>query len=414
MTDLIASLQRAVDAAPDDLVLRLHLAEQLVAAGRGAEAVPHAAAVLQQDPASTAARTLMQQALSPADTGEPPLPESQVQPQQPQQPEEERPAGFDWTRAEEDLGSPVAPMFAESSETTSEVPAYDVERSRITLADVGGMTEVKKRLHAAFLAPMRNERLRRMYRKSLRGGLLLYGPPGVGKTFIARALAGELDARFLTVGMSDILDRWFGASERNLHELFETARASAPCVLFLDEIDALGRKRGLSNSDMLRTTVNQLLLELDSVADDNDGVFVLAATNTPWDVDPALRRPGRLDRTLLVLPPDREAREAIWQTHLRERPVAGVDVRRLARLTDGYTGADIAHLCDSAAELALMDSVAADEPRMISQRDLEAALSELRPSVGPWFESARNVAMFANDDGSYDELLTYLRTHKRL
>jgi len=405
VTDLIASLQRAVAAAPDDLVLRLHLAEQLVAAGRGAEAVPHAATVLQQEPASEAARDLMQRALTPTPS---------EQPEQPEQPADERPAGFDWGRAEQDLGSPVAPMFAESSGATSEVPAYDVERSRITLADVGGMTEVKKRLHAAFLAPMRNDRLRRMYRKSLRGGLLLYGPPGVGKTFIARALAGELDAQFMTVGMSDVLDRWFGASERNLHEVFETARASAPCVLFLDEIDALGRKRGLSNSDMLRTTVNQLLLELDSVADDNDGVFVLAATNTPWDVDPALRRPGRLDRTLLVLPPDREAREAIWTTHLRERPVAGVDVRRLARMTDGYTGADIAHLCDSAAELALMDSVAADEPRMIGQHDLETALSELRPSVGPWFESARNVAMFANDDGSYDELLAYLRKHRRL
>ncbi|WP_299055167.1 ATP-binding protein [uncultured Nocardioides sp.] len=402
MTDLIASLTRAVEAAPDDLPLRLHLARQLVDAGRGAEAVEHAAAVLARDPGSTEARTLMQDALTPP--GQAPAPLETGAPR----------TGFDWTRAEQDLGSPVEPMFAEAAPHDSQVPAYDVEGARITLADVGGMTDVKKRLHAAFLAPLRNERLRTMYRKSLRGGLLMYGPPGVGKTFIARALAGELDAQFLAVGIADIFEMYIGSSERNVQELFATARASAPCVLFLDEVDALGRKRSQSTSDAYRSVVNQLLYELDSVGNENEGVFVLAATNAPWDVDPALRRPGRLDRTLLVLPPDRDAREAIWQTHLRERPIAGVDVRRLAKLTDGYTGADIAHLCESAAEIALMDSVETGEPRMIGQADLEAALRDLRPSVGPWFESARNVAMFANDDGSYDELLAYLRKHKRL
>ncbi|MCH1866806.1 26S protease regulatory subunit [Nocardioides sp. CFH 31398] len=404
MTDLIASLARAVAAAPDDPTLRLHLARQLVDAGRGAEAVEHAAAVLAADPASAEARAVMAEALAPpAPTAPPANPTTPA-----------APAGFDWSQAEHDLGSDVEPMFADASAHDSQVPAYDVEGARITLADVGGMNDVKKRLHAAFLAPLRNDRLRQMYRKSLRGGLLMYGPPGVGKTFIARALAGELDAQFLAVGMADIFEMYIGTSERNVQELFATARASAPCVLFLDEVDALGRKRSQSTSDGYRSVVNQLLYELDSVGNENEGVFVLAATNAPWDVDPALRRPGRLDRTLLVLPPDREAREAIWQTHLRERPIAGVDVRRLAKLTDGYTGADIAHLCESAAEIALMDSVESGEPRMIGQADLEAALRELRPSIGPWFESARNVAMFANDDGSYDELLAYLRKHKRL
>jgi SpoVK/Ycf46/Vps4 family AAA+-type ATPase len=168
------------------------------------------------------------------------------------------------------------------------------------------------------------------------------------------------------------------------------------------------------SSDAMRNSVNQLLLELDNVADSNDGVFVLAATNHPWDVDAALRRPGRLDRTILVLPPDLEARATIWQMHLRDRPVSGIDVRKLAKLTDGYTGADIAHLCDSAAEIALMDAVETGAPRMIGQADVEAALKEVRRSVGPWFETARNVALFANEDGTYDELAAYMRKNRRL
>ena len=218
----------------------------------------------------------------------------------------------------------------------------------------------------------------------------------------------------MAVSLADILDMYVGNSESNVHQLFETARANAPCVLFLDEVDAIGHKRSRLSSDTMRSTVNQLLLELDSVASSNHGVFVLAATNHPWDVDSALRRPGRLDRTILVLPPDLEARTVIWQMHLRDRPVAGIDVKKLAKATDGYTGADIAHLCDSAAEIALMESAETGAVRLISQSDVETALKEVRPSVGAWFETARNVALFANQDGTYDELAAYLRRSRRL
>jgi SpoVK/Ycf46/Vps4 family AAA+-type ATPase len=164
----------------------------------------------------------------------------------------------------------------------------------------------------------------------------------------------------------------------------------------------------------MRTTVNQLLHELDGVGSQNENVFVLGATNHPWDVDPALRRPGRLDRTLLVLPPDERAREAIFRTHLKDRPIASVDLQRLARQTDGYTGADIAHVCESAAEKAMIDAVRGGEARPIEMRDLEAALKEIRPSVDAWFAVAKNVVTFANTDGTYDELRSYMKSRRLL
>ena len=325
--------------------------------------------------------------------------------------------GYDWSQAEDEMRDVLPTMFvgetgSSSSAGLDEARAYDAEHTGLTLADVAGLDEVKKRLEAAFLAPMRNPELRKLYGKSLRGGLLLYGPPGCGKTFVARAVAGELGARFITVSFADLIDMFVGRSERNIHELFEVARRNAPCVVFLDEVDAIGQKRSQLRNTPMRSAVNQLLLELDDVASDNTGVFLLAATNHPWDVDSALRRPGRFDRTLLVLPPDAPAREGVFRFHLRGRPVAGIDLGRLSRLTDGYSGADIAHICETAAERALLDSVRRGEPRLIGQADLEAAVAEVRPSLGTWFETARNVALFANEGGAYDDLVAYLRKRR--
>jgi SpoVK/Ycf46/Vps4 family AAA+-type ATPase len=413
--DLITSLERAVDAAPADAALRLHLAELLVAADRAGEAVTHVALVLQQDPTSEQARGLMTAAL-----GEPALPVTQETrlPLEHIEPADIDPpvampttTAFDWSAAEEDLGELVPPMFADAE---TEVSPYDVEVSGLGLGDVGGMAEVKQRLEAAFLAPMRNPELSRLYGKSLRGGLLLYGPPGCGKTFLARALAGELGAHFLSVSLADVLDMYVGQSERNLKDLFDLARRSAPCVLFLDEVDAIGQKRSNLRTSAMRTTVNQLLLELDSVNGENEGVFVLAATNHPWDVDAALRRPGRLDRTVLVLPPDQEAREAIFRHHLKDRPVERIDVRTLARATDGFSGADIAHACETGAERALLDSATSGNIRMIGMDDLTAAVAEVKPSLAAWFETARDVALLADEGGLYDDLVAYMREHRLL
>ena len=288
----------------------------------------------------------------------------------------------------------------------------DVEQAGVRLADVAGMQQVKERLENAFLLPMRNPELRRLYGKSLRGGLLLYGPPGCGKTFIARAVAGELGARFYPVSLVDVLDMYIGESERKLRAIFDTARRNAPCVLFLDEVDAIGHKRTDLRGSGLRSVVQALLSELDGASESNDGVFVLAATNHPWDVDSALRRPGRFDRMLLVLPPDEAARQAVLQAASAARPVENIDLKPLAKRTEGYSGADLAHVCETAAERAMADSVRSGEVRGIRQDDLDAAIAEIRPSTGPWLEIARNVAQFGNESGTYDDLLAYLKKRR--
>ncbi|MFF3765191.1 ATP-binding protein [Streptomyces sp. NPDC001922] len=410
---LIQSLRTAVAAAPQDVPLRLHLAELLLDAGAADAAVAEVAVALQHAPGDAQARQLMSRAMGvPA----PPPPRQ----------------GFDWKAAEDEIGDAVPPRFVEAPQVAAplkEAPltedgsgdpgdaaAWDVEvPGAVRLADVGGMQEVKDRLEAAFLAPLRNPELRRLYGKSLRGGLLLYGPPGCGKTFVARAVAGELGAGFLSVSVNDVLDMWIGNSERNMHEVFEEARRQAPCVVFLDELDALGGKRSRTQSSGMRNTVNQLLTELDGIdAAANEGVFVLAATNVPWDVDLALRRPGRFDRTLLVLPPDAPAREAILRYHLRERPIEKVELGKLVKLTDGFSGADLAHVCESAAESALLDSARTGTVRMIGMPDLLGAARQIVPSTEPWFASARNVAMYANDGGQYDDLVAHLKRKRKL
>jgi AAA+ superfamily predicted ATPase len=459
---VLASLRRAVEAMPDDLALRLHLATMLADAGQRDECIRHLGVIVQADPSNRAALRLLQRAsglladdratgpvIAPPPASEQPGP-GQPAPGQPaaEQPVPGKPVaeqpvagqsagpepagdgaagddpgavggGFDWAEAETQLRDVMPPMFVTAEGAAAEEPgaqpvAYEAERPTLRLADVAGMAEVKARLDAAFLAPLRNPELRRHFHKSLRGGLLLYGPPGCGKTFIARAVAGELGAHFMAVSFADVIDMFIGQSERNIRDLFAVARDRAPCVLFLDEVDALGQKRSQLRSAPMRSAVNQLLLELDDVSGGNEGVFVLAASNHPWDVDSALRRPGRLDRTLLVLPPDAAAREAVFRFHLRDRPIAGIQLSGLATMTDGYSAADIAHVCESAAEQALLDSARRGELRMIGQSDLTEAVAAVRPSIGPWFESARNVALFANEGGAYDDLVAYLKKRKML
>jgi SpoVK/Ycf46/Vps4 family AAA+-type ATPase len=409
--EVLKALELAVDAAPDNVALRLHLAEQLAQAQRHDQVIEHASVVLLADPANLKALELA--ATSGRVIGDP--------------------RAGSWQALAAALGGspskqtpiptdgPTAPVESlEDAALGAELDNFldgllGPPPERVTLADIGGLEQVKKRLEVSFLAPLRNPEFRAAYGKSLRGGLLLYGPPGCGKTHIARAVAGELDARFFTVALHDVLDMWMGESERKLHEMFETVRRNAPAVMFFDEVDAIGFKRSnLTTGSGGRNVVVQLLTELDSIGSDNEGVFVIGATNQPWDVDSALRRPGRFDRTVLVLPPDEAARLTILQTMWRDKPTGHVDFGRVAKLTDGFSGADLRLLCESATEAAMEQAYQRGEIVPVESAHFDAALRTVRPSTRPWFETAGNYAMFANKDGQYDDLMQYMKANKLL
>ncbi len=415
---VLRSIATLVEQDPSNVALRLHLSELLLSAGQAAEALSHAAAVLAAQPDHPRALELAASAadaagetvradgyrrLASALGAGSAAPASSIDPPPPP----------DEREAQSGPSGRPALRLIEGNRPHDVAEDVEVQAPTITLRDVAGMETVKHRLNLAFLAPLRNPELRKTFGKSLRGGLLLYGPPGCGKTFIARAAAGELGAKFVCVGIADVLDMYLGQSEQNLKGYFEAARRQAPCVLFFDEVDALGRKRSLTRHSAASGVISQFLAELDGMQADNRGVFVLAATNHPWDVDAALRRPGRLDRMLLVLPPDAPAREAILRAHCRDRPIASdVDFAAIAARLDDYSGADVAHLCEGAAEFALEESLDAPSVKPISAAHFKRALKDVRPSIRPWLETAKNHALFANDGGVYDDLLAYLRARR--
>jgi SpoVK/Ycf46/Vps4 family AAA+-type ATPase len=209
----------------------------------------------------------------------------------------------------------------------------DPAEDRVTFADVGGLEDAKRAVHRTIILPFQRPDLYERYGRRAGGGVLLYGPPGCGKTLLARATAGECGLPFFNVRIESILDPYIGVSEANLHAAFESARTDAPCVLFLDELDAVAYARRKQQGGGARALVDQLLQELDAIGSDNHQLLVLAATNAPWDIDDALKRPGRFDRMVFVPPPDEPARERILELHLADPPTAGIDLTSLATRT---------------------------------------------------------------------------------
>lgn len=277
---------------------------------------------------------------------------------------------------------------------------------------VGGMEGVKEEIRMKILYPMENKELFEAYGKKAGGGVLLYGPPGCGKTLISRATAGEIKAKFFNIGLHQILDMWIGKSEEKLHEIFEVARRQAPSVLFFDEVDALAADRKDLRASAGRTLINQFLSELDSEAAENDGVLVLGATNAPWHLDSAFLRPGRFDRLIFVPPPDVEAREEIVKIMADGKPVVGLDPANLAKRVKDFSGADIKAVFDQAIEASLGEAMESGKIVPVTQKQLVKAAKAVKPSTRKWFESARNYALYANQSGLYDEILEYLGINK--
>jgi SpoVK/Ycf46/Vps4 family AAA+-type ATPase len=285
-------------------------------------------------------------------------------------------------------------------------------RADIAFNDVGGMDQVKEDIRMKIIHPLKNPELFAAYGRKPGGGVLLYGPPGCGKTLLARATAGEINATFFSVGLHHVLNMFIGESEQKLHKIFELARKAAPSVLFFDEIDALAADRRDMRQSAGRGLINQFLDELDGSRTSNDGVLILGATNAPWHLDGAFLRPGRFDRLVFVPPPDTSARAEIARIHARNKPLVDFDPATLAAKSDGFSGADLKAVFDLATESALTEAMRRGTVVPVSGKMLLGACKEVKPSTRKWFESAKNHALYANQSGFYDDVLHYLGLKK--
>ncbi len=288
----------------------------------------------------------------------------------------------------------------------------EFEKPKVRFKDVGGMDQVKEEIALKVIYPLKNPEIYKAYGKKAGGGILLYGPPGCGKTHLARATAGEIEANFISVGISDVLDMWVGNSEKNLHQIFEQARQLQPCVLFFDEVDALGASRTDMRRSEGRFLINQFLNELDGIDASNEGVLILAATNSPWYLDAAFRRPGRFGRIIFVAPPDQPARVSILQLLLKDTPTEKTDYEALAKMTSEFSGADLKAIVDMAIEGKITESLKAGRPLPLTQSDLKAACGRQTATTREWFSAAKNYALYANEGGLYDDILRYLKIKK--
>ena len=302
-------------------------------------------------------------------------------------------------RSEREEVAAARAMFAETA-------------SALRFDDVGGLDEVKKQITRRIVTPFRKPSLFAKYRRKAGGGVLLFGPPGCGKTLLARATAGECEARFVNVPVVDVVDKYIGEAERKLAAIFADARRDTPTVLFFDELEALaGSRSGHANQSHV-SLVSTFLAEMDGFAHNNEGVLILAATNMPWAVDSAFRRPGRFDRVQFVPPPDRAARAEILKLHLDGRPLSdGVDVAALAAKTAGYSGADLENLVNTAVDLAIEEALETGAESPVSQAHLAEALGEVRPTTLEWLSTARNYAKYSNAGGQYDDVAAFLKAN---
>lgn len=264
----------------------------------------------------------------------------------------------------------------------SQKKKIEVEDKKITWNDIGGYEDAKKEIKEYIELPLKNRDIAMKYGLKPPKGMLLFGPPGCGKTMMMRALANESKLNFLYVNISDIMSKWYGESEARLRELFNNARKNSPCILFFDEIDTIGVKRESHTGDSVTPRLLSLMLsEIDGLHSE-DGVIVVGSTNVPQMLDKALLRAGRFDKLIYIGPPNKEARKQILQIHCKGKPLAeDVDFDKLAEITERYSGADLANLCQEAARKVASEAIEKGADRKITMADFIELIKKYKPSI---------------------------------
>ncbi|ACP49721.1 Microtubule-severing ATPase [Sulfolobus islandicus Y.N.15.51] len=264
----------------------------------------------------------------------------------------------------------------------SQKKKIEVEDKKITWNDIGGYEDAKKEIKEYIELPLKNRDIAMKYGLKPPKGMLLFGPPGCGKTMMMRALANESKLNFLYVNISDIMSKWYGESEARLRELFNNARKNSPCILFFDEIDTIGVKRESHTGDSVTPRLLSLMLsEIDGLHSE-DGVIVVGSTNVPQMLDKALLRAGRFDKLIYIGPPNKEARKQILQIHCKGKPLAeDVDFDKLAEITERYSGADLANLCQEAARKVASEAIEKGAYRKITMADFIELIKKYKPSI---------------------------------
>ncbi|MGL4610863.1 MAG: AAA family ATPase [Trueperaceae bacterium] len=399
MNDKVKGLQQALDLTPDNHIVRLMLANELKDASYLKEALQHYGILLEKG-------QMLEQVLIPAGLLAIDLGEFE---QAYQHLLIAQKLNVPNVKALEDkLESKRAKVFT-TNKAEDTMTGLEVEPT-IIFNDVGGLENVKKVIARLIILPFQRPELYEKYGKKAGGGVLLYGPPGCGKTMLARAVAGECKLPFYNIRIEKILDPYIGVSERNLHAAFEYARAKAPCVLFIDELDAIGFSRRKQTSSHSRALVDQLLQELDGIGSDNKGLLIMAATNAPWDIDDAMLRPGRFDRRIFVTPPDEVARRAILRLHVANRHAEKLDENKLAKTTPLFSGADLRALVEQATEQVIDEALMTGSEPPLTMKHLESILKTLQASTLEWLRRAKNYVEFANQDNRYDDVAAFLKT----
>ena len=275
------------------------------------------------------------------------------------------------------------PIISKKYNSPSEIP-------KESFRDVAGMEELKKKLRMLIIDLREKPDLAKDFRIKPGGGILLYGPPGCGKTFIAKAIAGEAKINFREVSIPEIRSMWIGETSKNFSTIFNRAREISPCILFFDEIDALGGSREDMTSHYGREETNTFLTELSKAIDSNDQLLVIGATNAPWLVDHALRRSGRFGKPIYVPPPDASARVKLFQLHLKGRKSQkNIDYKILSKYTSGFSAADIKDVCEEAARMAFDEAKNGMVDRRITMDDLRSTISKHGSTIGEWYNNAK-------------------------